>query len=89
MNQALGIAIIISAVTLVGTAAMAVNYSPAPAHAFCKGWLLPGSQGQICFQTKKSVKRPYRLAAHSNAADPKDKLLFPLFYFFFKYAVLF
>ena len=56
MNQALGIAIIISAVTLVGTAAMAVNYSPAPAHAFCKGWLLPGSQGQICFQTKKQCE---------------------------------
>jgi len=54
MTPAIRIAIIISAITLIGMAGMAVNYSPRPAHAdLCKGWLFPHSQGQICYQTKK------------------------------------
>jgi hypothetical protein len=54
MNPVIHLAIIISAISLVGMAAIAVNYTPTPAHAQqCKGWLLPRSQGQICFQTKK------------------------------------
>jgi hypothetical protein len=57
MNPAIHIAIIVSAVALVGTAAIAVNYSPGPAHAaLCKGWLLPESQGQTCFQTYKQCE---------------------------------
>jgi hypothetical protein len=48
MNLAIGIAIIISAIALVGMASIAVNYySPAPAHAqksTNKGWCIPGTQ---------------------------------------------
>lgn len=57
MNQALSIAVIVSAVTLVGMAAIAVNYSPAPAHAqTCSGFIFPHSQGQTCYQSKKACE---------------------------------
>ena len=58
MNSIVGIAIIISAVILVGMAAIAVNYSPAPAHAqLCKGWVFPGSHGQTCYSSKKECEQ--------------------------------
>ena len=58
MDRATNIAIIISAIALVGVAAVAVNYSPAPAHAqLCKGWLLPESQGQTCFKSKRECEQ--------------------------------
>jgi hypothetical protein len=44
MSQVVQIAIIISAIVLVGMASIAVNYSPAPAHA-AQCWVQPGSAG--------------------------------------------
>lgn len=55
MNPAIHIAVIISAITLVGMAGIAVNYSPAPAHAQNsnnKGWCIPGSQQQQCYSSR-------------------------------------
>jgi hypothetical protein len=51
MNQKISIAIIISAVALVGMAAIAVNYIPSPAHA-AQCWLRPGSGGFPCYSNK-------------------------------------
>ena len=59
MNSIVGIVIIISAVALVAMAAIAVNYSPAPAHAQKsnnKGWCIPSTQQQQCYQTKKECE---------------------------------
>jgi hypothetical protein len=53
----ISIAIVISAIALVGTAAIAVNYSPAPAHAqTCKGFIFPQSKGTECFPSKKECE---------------------------------
>jgi hypothetical protein len=53
MTPAIQIAIIMSAVTLVGMAGLAVNYSPAPAHAVkdttCKFVAPP----HLCFTSRK------------------------------------
>jgi hypothetical protein len=63
MNPAIHIAIIISAIALTGLAAIAINYSPAPAHAQqClstggKGWLAPETQGQGCFQNRHDCEQ--------------------------------
>jgi hypothetical protein len=60
MNPTIRIAIIISAFALVGMVSIAVNYySPAPAHAqksTNKGWCIPGTQQQQCYQTKKDCE---------------------------------
>jgi hypothetical protein len=58
MNRtAISIAIIIPAITLVGMAAIAVNYSPAPAHAqTCKGFIFPQTHGTECFPSKKACE---------------------------------
>jgi hypothetical protein len=59
MNRTIGIAIIISAITLVGIAAIAVNYSPAPAHAK-QCWLRPGSGGSPCFSNRHECEQPLK-----------------------------
>jgi hypothetical protein len=60
MNPTISIAIIISTITLVGMASIAVNYySLAPAYAQNgnnKGWCIPGTQQQQCYQTKKECE---------------------------------
>jgi hypothetical protein len=56
MHQAIGVAIIISAVTLVGMAAIAVNYSPAAAHAK-QCWLVPGSGGSPCYDNRHDCEQ--------------------------------
>jgi hypothetical protein len=57
MNLVIHVAIVISAIVLVGTAATVVNYNPAPAHAQqCTGWVFPHSHGQICYPTKQECE---------------------------------
>ena len=63
MNPTICIALIISAIALVGLLAIAVNYGSVPAHAQqCqstggKGWFPPGSQGQTCFTNRHDCEQ--------------------------------
>jgi hypothetical protein len=60
MNPTIGIAIIISATALVGMASIAVNYTPAPAHAQNtnnKGWCIPGTQQQQRFSSRHECEQ--------------------------------
>jgi hypothetical protein len=56
MNQTIGIAIIVSAITLVGMAVIAVNYSAAPAHAK-QCWIRPGSGGFPCYPNRHQCEQ--------------------------------
>ncbi len=73
MSQLIHIAIITSAVVLVGMAAIALNYSPAPAHAqLCKGWVFPGAHGQTCYPSKKECEQAL-IAAGSSGKCIRNK----------------
>jgi hypothetical protein len=51
-----GITLIISAIILVGMVAIAVNNSPAPAHAK-QCWLRPGSGGFPCYPNRHECEQ--------------------------------
>ncbi|MFL6420657.1 MAG: hypothetical protein ACJ71P_14810 [Nitrososphaeraceae archaeon] len=59
MNPTICIAIIISAIALVGMVVIAVNYSLTPAHAK-QCWLRPGSGGSPCFDNRHDCEQPIK-----------------------------